>query len=195
MGEVKGSQTRLIQTPGYHMKPKYDLNGLRERRTGGGRKGASEVLQITSLIDVFSMLVIFLLLNFSTQGEAYFVSKGLKLPETEHGNNMKSLALISITKDAVYFDAINIGNNPVRIEERDMNLPLLREKLEEIKALKTQLAPDKPFKGEVNISADQDIPILYVKRVMTTLISAGWTGINFATKGSLTAEEGADVNQ
>ncbi len=187
MSGVKGSFRRLIESPGYHIRPKYDLKFLRERKMGDGKKEASEILQITSLIDVFSMLVIFLLLNFSTSGEAFFVSKDLTLPESKHGNQMKSLALITVTKEVVFFDAANIGGVPVHIEERDPNMPTLRAKLDEIKRLKSQINPNKPFKGEVNISADQDIPILYVKRVMTALISSGWSGINFATTGAAAA--------
>ena len=40
--------------------------------------------------------------------------------------------------------------------------------------------PDRDFAGRVNLQADENTAVVYIKRVMNTLIESGWTNINFA---------------
>ena len=42
--------------------------------------------------------------------------------------------------------------------------------------------PNEPFKGNVNIQADESTPLVYIKRVMQVCVLEGWTGIRFATR-------------
>ncbi len=182
MAFVKGSVARIIKAPGYHIRPQYDLHKLREKLWGHKKEGEPS-LPLTAMIDMFSVLIIFLIMNFSATGEIFFISKDVKLPTANHGTPLESLPLISVTKDAVIFEAEKTGDNPVYLEEKDENLPRLRLKLQQMRILDQTIHPDRPFKGEVNVQADVNTPIIYVKRVMNTLISEGWTGINFAVRG------------
>jgi biopolymer transport protein ExbD len=184
MSFIKGSIHRKIKAPGYHIRPKYDLRKLREKLWNHQKKEGEAALPLTAMVDMFSVLIIFLIMNFSATGEIFFISKDLKLPAANHGNALESLPLISITKDAVVLEAEKTGDNPVYLEEKDENLPRLRLKLQQLRILGQTIHPDQAFKGEVNIQADVNTPIVYVKRVMNTLISEGWTGINFAVQGS-----------
>jgi biopolymer transport protein ExbD len=182
MAEVKGIAARLIEAPGYHIGPKYDLKYLRRRKFSDGKREFSTVLPLTSMIDMFSMLVIFLLLNFSATGEVFYVNHDLKVPIADHGHVLESLPIISITADSVIFDVEKVGNNPLRLEEKDQNLPKLKAYLQKLRIMEQTMAPNRPFKGAVNIQADETTRIVYVKRVMNTLISEGWTNISFAVR-------------
>lgn len=183
MSLVKGSYKRIIKSPDNHISPKYDLHGFRERQSAKGKKSLAMDLNLTPFIDLFSVLVIFLILNYSATGEVFFISKNLKLPETEHSHPLESKPLITITDSTVLFDAQEVGTNTVHIEEYDQNnMPQLRRALQQAKIFQQTLRPNQEFKGEVNIQADVGISIVYIKRVMNTLISEGWAGINFATK-------------
>ncbi len=183
MSFLKGPIKRKIQPPGYHIHPKYDLKKTREKLHGHKDEGEAQ-LPLTAMIDMFSTLVIFLIMNFSATGEVFFISKDVKLPDAQHSRPMESLPLISITNAGVVLEAEKIGDNPVYLEEKDANLPLLKAKLQQIRILMQTIRPDEPFKGQVNIQADVNTPIVYVKRVMNTLISEGWNGINFAVRGN-----------
>jgi biopolymer transport protein ExbD len=184
MAFVKGSIHRKIEAPGYHITPKYDLHKLREKLYHYAKKDFDAALPLTAMVDMFSVLIIFLIMNFSATGEIFFISKDLKLPSAAHATQLESLPLISITKDAVILEAEKTAENPVYLEEKDENLPRLRLKLQQLRILQQTIHPDQPFKGEVNIQADINTPIVYVKRVMNTLITEGWTGINFAVQGT-----------
>ncbi len=174
---------KLVIAPGYHIRPKYDLAGFRQKMDDGGGRDYDMVLPLTSMIDMFSMLVIFLLLTFSATGEAYFVNKNIKLPDALNARPLESLPLISVTRKYVSIDSEQIGTNPADFSMNNWNMEAFAASLRRLKALQNnfRVAGLKP-KTQVNIQADKNTPVLYVKRVMNVLISEGFTGINFAVK-------------
>lgn len=184
MAEVKGSLKRLVESPGYHIRPRYDMSYWRAKisDSGGGESSGEHLLPLAPMVDMFSMLVVFLIINFTSTGEIFFVKMDGKLPLASHGRDIESLPVISVTKNAVIFDMEKVADNPLHLEEKDQELPRLRETLRKIHALDDSMKLKRPFKGAVNIQADESTPIIYVKRVMNALISEGWTGINFAVR-------------
>ena len=173
---------KTIEKPGYHLHPKWDLHGLRKRRTGGGKSGINADLPLVSMIDMFSILVIYLLMNFSATGEIFFIQKNLKLPEAKHAHQIESAPLITVTVSGITLEAEQVGENPVELRESDQNLPRLAAALRQMKQLDEATKPGQPFKGQINIQADEATPLVYIKRVMQTCILEGWTGINFAVR-------------
>ena len=177
--EIKGSNSRVIHPPGYHIKPKYDLARLRQRLDSKEQKDLDMILPLTSMIDMFSMLVIFLLLNFSATGEAFFVNKEIRLPDATNTRPLESLPLISITENSVSLDSHIVGSYSTEVT-LSPHMPKLVASLQHLKQLQNNLAFAglKP-KTQINIQADQKTPVLYVKRVMNILISEGFTGNQF----------------
>lgn len=185
MAHLKGSMTRLIKAPGYHIRPKYDLHGLRERMDKSKRKQPNFDLSLTAMIDMFSTLVVFLLLNFSSTGEAFFVSKNVKIPEARHARPLESLPVVSISKDGVSLDAQKVGDNPIAFSTKDWDMPGLSAALRNLRDLQLRFAKagvGVESKAQINVQADQNVEVLYIKRVMNTLIAEGFTGINFAVR-------------
>lgn len=182
-GEIISSTGRTIKPPGYHIKPKYDLKHFRNKMEESSERDYDVVLPLTSMIDMFSMLVIFLLLNFSATGEAYFVNKDIKLPDAMNARPIESMPLISITKNSVSLDAETVGSNPVVISLADQQMPALVASLDRLKALmKNQEDAGLPVKKGINLQADQNTDVVYIKRVMNILITAGFSNINFAVR-------------
>lgn len=179
--KVKGSSKRLIEVPGYHIKPKWDLvhtrHILHEKRT----KKKNFALMLAPMVDMFSILVIYLIMNFSTTGEAFFISRDIQIPQATRGAPMESYPLISVVKDKVFFDADRRGSNErMFIEElNDGQSPQLREALRRIKELEIQIGGEKGFRGQVNLQADRTADVEEVKKIMRLLIEEGWTVINF----------------
>ncbi|MFK8137890.1 MAG: ExbD/TolR family protein [Bdellovibrionales bacterium] len=182
MADLKGNTKRVLSPPGYHLGPEYDLPLLRNRMKDGAKKDLNVVLPLTSMIDMFSMLVIFLLLNFSTTGEVFFVNKNMILPEAQNAQLLEGLPLISIGETIISLDAQVVGENPLSIEETDYKMPQLRQELSRLKQLQIQINGATEFKGRINLQADENTAVIYVKRVMNTLIEEGWTQINFAVR-------------
>jgi biopolymer transport protein ExbD len=183
---LKGSQKRLILPPGYHLHPEHDLHGLRERLHGDGHNEPHFDLPLTSMIDMFSLLAIFLLMQFSSSNEIFFIpSKDLSMPNALHGRSLDSAPLVSILSDnSVRLDAEKVGDGPLSILDRDQEYKELRARLQQIRAIEETSHPGLPFKGQINIQADQATNLGLVKRVMNVMVAEGWSGINFVVRPS-----------
>jgi biopolymer transport protein ExbD len=179
------SRTKTIIKPGYHLKPKYDLLGMRAHVKGDGKKASPVAdLPLTSMIDMFTILVVFLLMNFSATGEIFFIQKNLKLPEATHAHPLISAPLITVTAQGITLETEKVGDNPLTLQESDQNLPQLAAALKKLRIIEETIHPNIPFKGNVNIQADEKTPLVYIKRVMQTCITEGWGGINFAVRSA-----------
>lgn len=180
-----GKKKETIGKPGYHLQPKYDLHFLRKKRNYHGKKSAVPELPLVSLIDMFTILVIFLLMNFSTDGESYFIPKGVKLPLSSTGKPLQSAPLISLTATEVILESQKIGGVDGVNATADINgdLEQVVATLNSLKQSMTQnLKEGEAFKGQINIQADENLKLEFVKKVMKICVQNGWGSINFAVR-------------
>lgn len=187
--KVKGNTHRLVQVPGYHLHPQYDMHHTRHLIIHRKAKKKSFHLNLAPMVDMFSILVIYLIMNFSSTGEVFFISKDIKIPQASKGIPMQSFPLISVVKEKVMFDAENKdGGAALYVEDiNDGQLPKLRKMLQDVKNLEKQIGGEKNFRGQINMQADERTPVEDVKKVMRVLIDEGWTGINFIIEPSSSA--------
>lgn len=175
--KVKGSSHRVITTPGYHIKPQFDLVHTRHLISEKRNKKKSFQLMLAPMVDMFSILVIYLIMNFSTEGEIFFINRDVSIPKSSSGQAMQSYPLITVLGTNIMFDSIE-SRSPVT-EVNDEKVPRLRAALAEVKKFETNLGGETAFKGQINLQADEKTPIEEVKKVMRVLIEEGWTRINF----------------
>jgi biopolymer transport protein ExbD len=180
MDKTAGSAHRLIQVPGYHIHPEWDLHHLRHI-LHHKRKKKSFSLMLAPMVDMMSILVIYLITNFSATGEAFFVGRDVKIPEATKGRPMESNPLVTILKDRVLFDALSDqGGGVIFLEDlNDGQSPKLRAKLGDIKKLEEQLRSPAQANKQINIQADRSLEMDSVKKVMRVLIEEGWSTLNF----------------
>ena len=183
---VSPSAEKIVKL-GYHIRPKYDLHGLRQRRTGDQRGHVATELPLTSMIDMFSILVIYLLMNFSATGDVFFMAKpGVKLPAAERASPLESAPLISYSKGVYFLDAIDPNQKQIEVMDNSHNLVRITaalKKLEvETKAAAAASNGKSSFDAKINLQADENVPLLYIKRAMVAATSAGWTSMNFVVE-------------
>jgi biopolymer transport protein ExbD len=177
---VKGFHGRIVSSPGYHIHPQYDLVHTRHLIEHRRKKKSTFTLNLAPMVDMFSILVIYLIMNFSTEGQVFFVSKDIKIPKASRGQPLKSFPLVSIVKDTVIFDMENPGSQPLFVTEpNDEKVPQLREMLRKVKALQQQITSQEKVTHQLNLQADEGTSVQDVKKVLRVLIDEGWTGINF----------------
>ncbi len=178
--KVKGSHHRLVTVPGYHIHPQYDLVHTRHILHERHNKKKGFTLSLAPMVDMFSILVIYLLMNFASDGEAFFISQDIVIPHAARGAPMKSFPLISVLKGKIAFDAQNADGSTVSVSEsNDGDAPRLRETLKRLKLVEEQINEKPELRTQVNIQADDRAPMEDVKKVMRVLVDEGWTGINF----------------
>ncbi len=151
-----------------------------------GKKGTFADLLITPLVDMFVIIVIFLLQNFSATGEILFMSKDISLPEAANGRDIDRAPVVQISNDSVMLEGEQIALVADLGRDEYWNIPALEEKLRDLKKryeVIHQADPSGGFKGDINIQAHKEVQFKTIKRVMYSCNQAGYLNINFAVMG------------
>jgi len=151
----------------------------RKRKNSWGKKTIVFALMLTSMVDMFSMLVVFLLQTFSTSPEILII-KGVSLPDSITAAQVKEAPVLAIAKDGnLYLDQKLVGlakavaNNPQK----------LMKQLDELKTNWASRHAGIAFPGEINLQADREVPSTLVSKVMGILTTGQFEAIQLAVMG------------
>ena len=151
---------------------------------GHGRKAMFADLLITPLVDMFVIIVLFLIANFSATGELIQQSKDVQLPEAAHVQEIQADPVVMVTMNEVFCDGQSIGRVEDFTRDEYLNIPALEEKMRDMKKrfedLHSMVQGAEEFKGNINIQAHKEVQFKILKRVMFSSASAGYGNINFA---------------
>src|SRR5271168_3304585 len=77
-----------------------------KRRHSGVNSRRSSVtgLSLTSMVDMFTILVVFLLMNYSSTGEIIYIPKDVKLPKASQTKELKPAHIVTLTQTDVVLD-------------------------------------------------------------------------------------------
>jgi biopolymer transport protein ExbD len=142
-------------------------------------KGAG-ALNLVSLMDIFTILVFFLLVN-SSDVETLPNAKDLQLPESIAEEKAKETVVILIGET----DIIVQGQPVVKVAEvmatKGNDIPQLREALlSQNDRVLRRAAKDDIAGREVTIMGDKDIPYRLLKKVMATCTASDYGQISLA---------------
>jgi biopolymer transport protein ExbD len=137
-------------------------------------------LSLTSLMDVFTNLVFFLLLSQGVT-EIKEPKKDIRLPDSYVEEKPRPTVVVMVSDQYVLVD----GNPTVTLDEflatKEDSVPMVRERLTEIKAKVIGLNDQsKERSDEVTILAHKTIPFKVLKKLMSTCASAGYSKISLA---------------
>lgn len=137
-------------------------------------------LNLTSLMDVFTILVFFLLVNQSTV-EVIEPPKEIKLPDSVVEAKPRQTVTILVSGDAVLVQGEPVVSVADVLAARDENIAPVSERLtalrDNIIGINTATVARS---NEVTILADKAIPFKVLKRLMSTCTSTGYTRISLA---------------
>jgi len=160
----------------------------RIKRMSRNKAGVPKI-NLTSLMDVFTILVFFLLVN-SGQSEILDAPKEVRLPESVVESKPRETVVIFISPEQVMVQGepvvsvANVLNNPGMIGPIGDRLEALKQT---VIGRSTQTVAASQ---EVTLLADKSIPFEVIKRVLSTCTGAGYTNVSLAVvqKGTETAE-------
>ena len=184
------------------------------KRKGGGRS-VTAMLSLTAMVDMFTVLVIFLLQNYNTTGEILYIPKEVILPKAARVNELKPSLVITVSSKEVLIDREPVATFAEVLAAKDWVIPNLRDKtrvlLERAKAeqeakLQNRLknVVDKTLGKEVDdpnawrkvtLQADKAIDYLTLKKIMYSIYEAGGGPINFAVAKDTSKENAAPENK
>jgi biopolymer transport protein ExbD len=148
-------------------------------------------INVTALVDMMTVLVIFLVMQFNASGDMLFVNKDLKLPDAKYAKDIIRAPIVSLSAGGrLYFEGnlisgsviAEVKNNDWKIKPLERRLLDNRKKFEALSSDRTQLGQAENDLGfTVNIQIDKSIPYKYIKYVLYTCETAGYNKIRFVT--------------
>lgn len=147
-------------------------------------------IQITSMVDMFIILLVFLLKSFSTSPVNITPSENLRLPQSIVSTDPVEVLKLVVSKTAVFVEdekVADIEANEFRKEQLDANDSEFIRPLYEQLDKKAQIAKDiakvndtVEFDGKVLVQVDRDLPYSVLKKIMYTSMLAGYSDVKFA---------------
>jgi biopolymer transport protein ExbD len=165
------------------------FNSVPFKHLGGkgshGRKGVYASLNLTALVDMMTMLVVFLLMTFSATGEILMVQKGLTLPDATNKDELKRAPIVTITADSITFNGEPMADPRTVAADTSAEWKIV-ELYERLRVEKTQLelssdeSKKEQLRGLLILQADKNVDAKVLNRVMKTCYAAEYPNIMFA---------------
>jgi biopolymer transport protein ExbD len=144
-------------------------------------KNAVPKLQLTSLMDVFTTLVFFLVLNSGSGVETLKQPQHVKLPESIVEQKPRETVVVVVGKDEVLVQGVPVArvadiaaSGNVLIEPVSERLGQLRDS---VIGVSTKTVAESQ---EVTVLADKTVPFQVLKKVMATCTAQGYTRVSLA---------------
>ena len=166
-------------------------NSRRMKRMARNRVTAHK-MNLTSLMDVFTILVFFLLVN-SANTEVLETPKQITLPASSVEEKPRETVVIFVSPTEVTVQGERVALVEEILASGDPNIDAIGVRLAAVNAtvigLKTRTVVES---REVTILADRAVPFSVVKKVMSTCTSQGFEKISLAVlqKGAEVAKAG-----
>jgi biopolymer transport protein ExbD len=136
-------------------------------------------LHLVSLMDIFTILVFFLLVNSSTV-EQLPSTKAVKLPESSSERLPEETLLILVNNNDVIVQGRRVAKASEIIASESNIIPSLKEELEFQLQQRLGLNATPQDPGSVTIMGDKEIPYKLLKRILYTLSESNYKNISLA---------------
>ncbi|WP_374078119.1 ExbD/TolR family protein [Bdellovibrio bacteriovorus] len=165
-----------------------------------GKRDVTALLSLTAMVDMFTVLVIFLLQNYNATGEILYIPKEVVLPKATSVRELKPAHVVTISNKEILLDKDPVATfDDVKASE-DWNIENLKVQLQEalakskaeqesklqnkirdvVESTRGETEEDPNAWSKVTIQADKGVDFLTVKKVLFTVTEAGAGEINFA---------------
>lgn len=165
-----------------------------------GKRGLTAILSLTAMVDMFTVLAIFLLQNYNVKDFLVYTPKEVTLPKAQSIKELKPAFVVTISNKEILLDKTAVASFAEVQTQQEWLIKSLYDQLQQglIKSkqeyesklqskLKTAVEDARGEKDEdpfawkkITIQSDKDIDFLTVKKVMYTVTEAGAGEINFA---------------
>jgi len=144
------------------------------------RLAGQSKLNLVSLMDIFTILVFFLLVN-SSDVEVLQSNKDIKLPESTAEKKPEDNLIVMVSNEAIMVSGRKIADVEAIVQSNENEIKPLMDEL-------TYLASRKPYQSkeeeelgrDITIMGDHGIPYTLLKKIMTTCAKSGFRNISLA---------------
>lgn len=135
-------------------------------------------LNLVSLMDIFTILVFFLLVNSGTQQLPS--SKDMSLPTSVAKKVPKETLTLAITRDAILLHGRKIVDINTALISKEPLLPDLQKALLEQASKRLFVQVNKEQGQAITIMGDENIPYKLLRKILATCRQANYNRIAFA---------------
>jgi biopolymer transport protein ExbD len=151
----------------------------RRRRARKQNKGDSAGMMLTSLMDIFIVLVLYLLVNQGT-GIDLDPPEHVVLPTSGVDTAPRQSVVIVLSDSDVRIQGQPVVSMAEVVGSDELEIAPIRQAIEHIKAQTEQRQDQSGLNTEVTIVADESVPFKVLKKVMLSSSNAGYGKISFA---------------
>jgi biopolymer transport protein ExbD len=157
------------------------LTPIQKRAARKERNKQQLDLNLVSLIDIFTILIFFLL-SSATEVETLPSYRAVKLPESTADTVPKQTIVVVVTGTEIVVDGRKVADvADVMRTDADM-IPTLKAELELLAKRQVIREKNEASKAAVTIMGDKDIPYRLLRKVMVTSARANFTDVSFAVR-------------
>lgn len=142
------------------------------------KKNKQSSLNLVSLMDIFTILVFFLLVS-SSNVQQLPSNKDIKLPTSVAKKAAKETLIIAITADSILVQGNKITAIKDALVNQDAVIPQLANELK-FQYNKGLVKTDKDKGKSVTIMGDENIPYRLLRKILATCRQTNYTHIAFA---------------
>jgi biopolymer transport protein ExbD len=149
----------------------------RRHRTRTGLRASASV-NLISMMDILTVLLLFLLKSYSAGGEVMVPQPGLKLPESTAEEMPQTSLIVAIDGDAIKLGSVKVASVAEVAASSDALIPALAERLPA--AAHAQGDANDGAGTRVTIQGDRNIEYALLRKVMYTLSQSGYDNVSLA---------------
>ena len=155
------------------------INSRRMKRMGRNKRKVTG-LNLTPLMDVFTILVFFLLFH-SSGGDILETPKQIKLPDSVVETKPRETVVIMVSPEVVVVQGEAVVNTPELLDDSVRMVAGITERLEQLERNIIGISTKTVAEGkEITILADKTIPFKVLKKIMSTCTGSGYGRISLA---------------
>jgi biopolymer transport protein ExbD len=141
-------------------------------------------LNVTSMIDIFTIILVFLLKSYSAEGHLIQIAESISLPISESQEEIHPAVSVGFNGDSLYVDGKLLIDDIVPYIESDEMLiePLyvvLSESASRLQAV-AEINEAVDFTGEIILQGDRKVPFRLLKKIIYTAGEAQYVNQSLA---------------
>ena len=157
------------------------MTPLEKRAARKARNHSMVDMNLVSLIDIFTILIFFLLAN-ATEVETLPSAKAVKLPESTAEKSPKETLVVVVSAEDILVQGRKVASVPevmsntgdlIEPLKAELDLQSSRQVIRQENAAKTQA---------ITIMGDKEIPYRLLRKVMYTCARANYSDVSFAVQ-------------
>ena len=157
------------------------MTPIEKRAARKARNGSQLDMNLVSLIDVFTILIFFLLSN-STDVQTLPSPRAVKLPESTAEKSPKETLVVVVSGQEIVVEGRLVARVADVLADQGDLIPGLKDELDLLSKRQVVAAKNEGMNQAITIMGDREIPYQLLRKVMFTCARANFVDVSFAVR-------------